>query len=111
MLIRSSTSAAERFSPRANRTAERSIACDPAASVGTEIATFFRNEHVGPLALVTSLHFVQGGHGVMTAKIAAGKVERRALAAELIVANAPDPVFVSDLKGKILEVNDAVSQL
>ena len=33
------------------------------------------------------------------------------LAAELIVANAPDPVFVCDLKGKILVANDAVSQL
>jgi PAS domain S-box-containing protein len=40
------------------------------------------------------------------------KVERRpALAADLIVANAPDPVFVSDLKGKILKVNKAVSEL
>lgn len=38
-------------------------------------------------------------------------VERPALAAELIVANAPDPVFVCDLKGKILQVNHAVSQL
>ena len=33
------------------------------------------------------------------------------LAAELIVANAPDPVFVCDLNGKILVANDAVSQL
>src|SRR5438093_6322908 len=41
----------------------------------------------------------------------ASKIRLTALAAELIVANAPDPVFVSDLKGKILEVNDAVSQL
>jgi PAS domain S-box-containing protein len=47
----------------------------------------------------------------MAAKRATSKVERLALAAELIVANAPDPVFVSDLKGKILEVNNAVSQL
>ena len=35
----------------------------------------------------------------------------RSLAADVIVANAPDPVFVSDLRGKILEVNEAVSQL
>src|SRR5258706_15157833 len=28
-----------------------------------------------------------------------------------IIANAPDPVFVSDLEGKILLANDAVSQL
>src|SRR5262249_21731659 len=35
----------------------------------------------------------------------------RALGADLIIANAPDPVFVSDLEGKILQANDAVSQL
>jgi PAS domain S-box-containing protein len=29
----------------------------------------------------------------------------------VIVANAPDPVFVSDLRGKILEANEAVSHL
>ena len=34
-----------------------------------------------------------------------------ALDANIIIANAPDPVFVSDLEGKILEANDAVSQL
>ncbi|TMB34197.1 MAG: PAS domain-containing protein [Deltaproteobacteria bacterium] len=33
------------------------------------------------------------------------------LAADVIVANAPDPVFVCDLHGKILEANEAVSQL
>src|SRR5438876_976306 len=31
--------------------------------------------------------------------------------ADIIIANAPDPVFVSDLEGKILRANDAVSQL
>src|SRR5262249_22552240 len=31
--------------------------------------------------------------------------------ADMIIANAPDPVFVSDLEGKILQANDAVSQL
>jgi PAS domain S-box-containing protein len=36
---------------------------------------------------------------------------RGTLAADVIVANAPDPVFVSDLHGKILEANEAVSQL
>ena len=36
---------------------------------------------------------------------------RGTLAADVIVANAPDPVFVSDLRGKILEANEAVSQL
>ena len=33
------------------------------------------------------------------------------LAADIIIANAPDPVFVSDLEGKILEANDAVFEL
>src|SRR5262249_10261668 len=31
--------------------------------------------------------------------------------AESLIQNAPDPVFVSDLEGKILQANDAVSQL
>ncbi|MGB2874391.1 MAG: PAS domain-containing protein, partial [Gaiellaceae bacterium] len=31
--------------------------------------------------------------------------------AEALIKNAPDPVFVSDLEGKILEANDAVSEL
>src|SRR5947208_1599541 len=33
------------------------------------------------------------------------------LDADTIIANAPDPVFVSDLEGKIIQANDAVSQL
>src|SRR5256886_3487707 len=33
------------------------------------------------------------------------------LDANIIIANAPDPVFVSDLDGKIVQANDAVSQL
>jgi len=33
------------------------------------------------------------------------------LDANIIIANAPDPVFVSDLEGKILQANEAVSQL
>src|SRR5256712_629111 len=33
------------------------------------------------------------------------------LDADIIIANAPDPVFVSDLEGKILQANDAVSLL
>jgi PAS domain S-box-containing protein len=36
---------------------------------------------------------------------------RGLLAADIIIANAPDPVFVSDLEGKILQANDAVSHL
>jgi PAS domain S-box-containing protein len=34
-----------------------------------------------------------------------------ALDANIIIANAPDPVFVSDLEGKILQANDAVFTL
>src|SRR6187431_1217994 len=33
------------------------------------------------------------------------------LGADIIIAHAPDPVFVSDLEGKILQANDAVSRL
>jgi PAS domain S-box-containing protein len=33
------------------------------------------------------------------------------LAADIIIANAPDPLFVSDLEGKILQANDAVFEL
>jgi PAS domain S-box-containing protein len=36
---------------------------------------------------------------------------RYALDANIIIANAPDPVFVSDLEGKILLANDAASEL
>src|SRR5436190_4487382 len=31
--------------------------------------------------------------------------------AEIIIADAPDPVFVSDLEGKIIQANEAVSEL
>src|SRR5437016_1248813 len=40
-----------------------------------------------------------------------GVKSRGSLQADIIIANAPDPVFVSDLEGKILQANDAVSQL
>src|SRR2546428_347247 len=40
-----------------------------------------------------------------------GVKSRSSLDANIIIANAPDPVFVSDLEGKILQANDAVSQL
>src|SRR3984957_12048361 len=46
------------------------------------------------------------------ASLILGQVRPRTdLRADLIIANAPDPVFVSDLQGKILQANDAVSQL
>src|SRR5215475_13413825 len=41
----------------------------------------------------------------------AGAAAREVLVADIIIKNAPDPVFVSDLEGKILEANDAVSEL
>src|SRR4051794_30848568 len=41
----------------------------------------------------------------------AGEASHGALDANIIIANAPDPVFVSDLEGKILQANEAVSQL
>jgi PAS domain S-box-containing protein len=42
---------------------------------------------------------------------ATARTDRRTLAADIIIANAPDPVFVCDLEGKILEANEAVSRL
>jgi PAS domain S-box-containing protein len=36
---------------------------------------------------------------------------RYSLDANIIVANAPDPVFVADLEGKILQANEAASEL
>src|SRR2546428_812706 len=42
---------------------------------------------------------------------ASGAKSYGSLDADIIIANAPDPVFVSDLEGKILQANDAVSQL
>ena len=41
----------------------------------------------------------------------APRMVRPTLAADIIIANAPDPVFVCDLEGKILEANEAVSRL
>ena len=52
--------------------------------------------------------------GVAVPTNGAPPVERTSqpgLVADIIIANAPDPLFVSDLEGKILQANDAVSQL
>ena len=51
------------------------------------------------------------GDSVETAGKTDGAPARSDLAADIIIANAPDPVFVSDLEGKILQANDAVSEL
>src|SRR5439155_38553 len=40
-----------------------------------------------------------------------GASAREVLVADIIIKNAPDPVFVTDLEGKILQANEAVSQL
>jgi PAS domain S-box-containing protein len=40
-----------------------------------------------------------------------GTPAHEVLVADIIIKNAPDPVFVSDLEGKILQANDAVSEL
>src|SRR5438067_606748 len=45
------------------------------------------------------------------AATADGTAAAGALVADIIIANAPDPVFVSDLEGKIIQANGAVSQL
>src|SRR5205085_1221740 len=39
------------------------------------------------------------------------ELDKARVYAESLIKNAPDPVFVSDLEGKILEANDAVSEL
>src|SRR5438128_627453 len=39
------------------------------------------------------------------------EVDKARAYAESLIKNAPDPVFVSDLEGKILQANDAVSAL
>jgi len=57
----------------------------------------------GPLELATQPNVTEGESW--------GVKSRGSLDADIIIANAPDPVFVSDLEGKILQANDAVSQL
>jgi PAS domain S-box-containing protein len=46
-----------------------------------------------------------------TVSLIDARAVRPTLAADIIIANAPDPVFVCDLEGKILEANEAVSRL
>jgi PAS domain S-box-containing protein len=53
---------------------------------------------------------VRAQHGMVDGE-GRGMRSRASLEADIIIANAPDPVFVSDLEGKILQANDAVSQL
>ncbi len=53
----------------------------------------------------------QHGPASIYADGADGVRSEYALDADIIIANAPDPVFVSDLEGKILQANDAASEL
>src|SRR2546426_10162530 len=53
----------------------------------------------------------RGGRAGMVEGDNRGVKSRGSLDADIIIANAPDPVFVSDLEGKILQANDAVSEL
>src|SRR5438270_302613 len=57
----------------------------------------------GPPELATQPGMVEIGSG----RVSSGG----SLDADIIIANAPDPVFVSDLEGKILQANDAVFAL
>ena len=53
-----------------------------------------------------------GMRSLGTERAAKGEATSRGvLDAQLIIANAPDPVFVSDLEGRILQANAAVSEL
>jgi PAS domain S-box-containing protein len=54
---------------------------------------------------------VQHGPASIYADGADGVRSEYSLDADIIIANAPDPVFVSDLEGKILQANDAASEL
>src|SRR5260370_1372523 len=57
----------------------------------------------------------QSAEVLQTARVAPARLEGAratgAMDANIIIGNAPDPVFVSDLEGSILQTNDAVSQL
>src|SRR5439155_1480196 len=68
------------------------------------LAVRWRSKMAGPLELATQPSVVEFD-GRASIK------SRGSLDADIIIANAPDPVFVSDLEGKILQANDAVSQL
>jgi PAS domain S-box-containing protein len=49
--------------------------------------------------------------GATTVAEGDGSAPQSALAADIIIENAPDPLFVADLEGKILQANEAVSEL
>ena len=53
---------------------------------------------------------LSGPNGTVSEELNDGRLDR-SLGADIIIANAPDPVFVSDLQGKILQANAAVFSL
>jgi PAS domain S-box-containing protein len=61
--------------------------------------------------LLGANHQLKGNDMSETLSPVAECTVRPKLAADIIIANAPDPVFVCDLEGKILEANEAVSRL
>src|SRR6266705_3190927 len=68
------------------------------------------------LSYVTKWRFFMLDNVVSTAPTTArehaqGTKSHGSLDADIIIKNAPDPVFVSDLEGKILSANDAVYEL
>jgi PAS domain-containing protein len=81
-----------------------------------------RNIRLGPRsasghAIPTSLNAaaVRDGEGTVTGVISIlrdmRELDKARAYAESLIKNAPDPVFVSDLEGKILQANDAVFSL
>ena len=65
--------------------------------------------------LTRAAETLAGGHfaapGTTDGRAAGGLGPAGSLDAAAIVANAPDPMFVCDLEGKILQANDAVASL
>src|SRR4051812_6146258 len=63
-----------------------------------------RRGHVGPASCTTGKRPVMAT-SVPPPESLSGPRPSRSLGADIIIANAPDPVFVSDLEGKILQAN------
>src|SRR5438552_1016217 len=75
----------------------------------------FRARHQAPLSVDRldpfSDHHLVPRVGAAGANAEGPERAMKDLDANFIIKNAPDPVFVSDLDGKILQANDAVSEL
>src|SRR3954449_5157114 len=81
----------------------RNVTLNPRKSSGEVIAT-----SLNASALRDSDGRVIGAIGILRDMRELDKARAYAMS---LIENAPDPVFVSDLEGKILQANDAVSQL